>query len=263
MTHGLVYLVGAGPGDPDLLTVKAHRLLRSAGTVVYDRLVGADILRLIPRSAERIFVGKAPKRHTLPQEEISRLLVDLALSGRNVVRLKGGDPFIFGRGSEEALALVEHNVPFEIVPGVTAATGCGAYAGIPLTHRGLATGVRFVTGHGKDDGQLDHDWAGMADPNTTLVLYMALANLAEISARLIAAGMDPDMPAAVVAAGTSARQTRLIATLATLPERAAATELPVPCLVIVGRVVALAPQLSWFQPGAAAEEPPVRGRVRA
>ncbi|WP_431857858.1 uroporphyrinogen-III C-methyltransferase [Azospirillum sp.] len=247
MAVGRVYLVGAGPGDPDLLTVKALRLIREAEVVVYDRLVGAGIIDLIPRRAERVFVGKAPRNHAVPQHEINAILVRLGLSGRRVVRLKGGDPYVFGRGSEEALALAEHGIPFEIVPGVTAATGCGAYAGIPLTHRGLATGVRFVTGHGKDDEALEHDWASMADPNTTLVLYMALMNLGEIRARLLDAGMDPATPAAVVAAGTTDRQALVTGTLADLPERVAGADLPPPCLIIIGRVVSLAPKLAWFE----------------
>lgn len=247
MAVGRVYLVGAGPGDPDLLTVKALRLIREAEVVVYDRLVGAGIVDLIPRRAERVFVGKAPRNHAVPQHEINAILVRLGLSGRRVVRLKGGDPYVFGRGSEEALALAGHGIPFEIVPGVTAATGCGAYAGIPLTHRGLATGVRFVTGHGKDDEALDHDWASMADPNTTLVLYMALMNLGEIRARLLDAGMDPATPAAVVAAGTTDRQTVCTGTLGDLPERVAGADLPPPCLIIIGRVVSLAQQLAWFE----------------
>jgi len=246
MAGGRVYLVGAGPGDPDLLTVKAHRLIREAEVVVYDRLVGQGIVDLIPQRAERVFVGKAPRRHTMPQHEINALLVSLALTGRSVVRLKGGDPYVFGRGSEEALELAEHGIPFEIVPGVTAATGCGAYAGIPLTHRGLATSVRFVTGHGKDDEALEHNWASMADPNTTLVLYMALMNLTEIRAKLIEAGMDPATPAAVVSGGTTERQIVRTGTLGDLPERLAGAELPPPCLIIIGRVVSLAPQLGWF-----------------
>ncbi|HYG86891.1 MAG TPA: uroporphyrinogen-III C-methyltransferase [Azospirillum sp.] len=263
MAGGRVYLVGAGPGDPDLLTVKAHRLIREAEVVVYDRLVGKGIIDLIPRRAERVFVGKAPRNHALPQHEINALLVRLALAGRTVVRLKGGDPYVFGRGSEEALALVEHAIPFEVVPGVTAATGCGAYAGIPLTHRGLATGVRFVTGHGKDDEALEHNWASMADPNTTLVLYMALMNLGEIRAKLIGAGMDPAMPAAVVAAGTTDGQIVCAGTLGDLPERVANAELPAPCLIIIGRVVSLAPQLAWFEPTVRAPEPARREAVNA
>ncbi|MBK1840392.1 uroporphyrinogen-III C-methyltransferase [Azospirillum sp. YIM B02556] len=245
MAVGRVYLVGAGPGDPDLLTVKALRLIEAAETVVYDRLVGERILGLVPRHAERIFVGKAPRRHTLSQEEINALLVRLGLAGRRVLRLKGGDPYVFGRGSEEALAVAAHGIPFEIVPGVTAACGCGAYAGIPLTHRGLATGVRFVTGHCREDAELSLNWASLADPDTTLVFYMALLNLAEIRSRLVAAGLPADTPAAVVSRGTSADQIACLGTLGDLPERVAALAPPAPCLTIIGRVVSLAPQLAW------------------
>ncbi len=246
MAGGRVYLVGSGPGDPDLLTVKAQRLIGQADVVVYDRLVGGGIIALIPQRAERIFVGKAPRNHALPQHEINALLVRLAQSGRMVVRLKGGDPYVFGRGGEEALELAKHKIPFEVVPGVTAATGCGAYAGIPLTHRGLAVGVRFVTGHGGEDRELEHDWASMADPNTTLVLYMALMSLEEIRGKLIGAGMDPAIPAAVVGAGTTEGQIVCIGTLDDLPTRLANIEVPAPCLIIIGRVVSLAPQLAWF-----------------
>ncbi|MGQ9366663.1 uroporphyrinogen-III C-methyltransferase [Azospirillum sp. ST 5-10] len=245
MTIGRVYLVGAGPGDPDLLTVKARRLVERARTVLYDRLVDERVLALLPRTAERVFVGKAPGRHSLPQEEINALLVRLALAGRTVVRLKGGDPYVFGRGSEEALALSAAGVPFEVVPGVTAATGCGAAVGIPLTHRGLASGVRFVTGHCRDDRALDLNWASLADPDTTLVFYMGLASLPEIRRRLVAAGLDPATPAAIVAAGTTERETVCLGTLADLPERAAVAPLPAPCLIVIGRVVALAPHLAW------------------
>ncbi|UEM06336.1 uroporphyrinogen-III C-methyltransferase [Skermanella rosea] len=241
-----VHLVGAGPGDPDLLTVKALRLIQAAEVVVYDRLVPRKILDMIPPSARRIFVGKAPRNHSLPQEDINLLLVDLARGGKRVVRLKGGDPFIFGRGSEEALTLAAHGVPFEVVPGVTAAAGCGAYAGIPLTHRGLATGVRFVTGHCRNDGEPDHDWRGMADPDTTLVFYMALANLGMIRRELVAAGLDPATPAAAVSGGTTDAQRSVVATLGTLPEILARQPPAPPCLIIIGRVVALAPELAWF-----------------
>lgn len=245
MVLGRVYLVGAGPGDPDLLTVKARRLIEQADTVVYDRLVGEGVMSLVPRRAERIFVGKAPKRHAVPQEAINDLLVRLALDGRRVLRLKGGDPYVFGRGSEEALAVAEAGIPFEIVPGVTAACGCGAYAGIPLTHRGLATGVRFVTGHCRSDEELNLNWASLADPQTTLVFYMALMNLPEIQQKLIAAGLLPTTPAAIVSSGTTDAQALCIATLADLAERAAERDLPSPCLTIIGQVVSLAPELAW------------------
>jgi uroporphyrin-III C-methyltransferase/precorrin-2 dehydrogenase/sirohydrochlorin ferrochelatase/uroporphyrin-III C-methyltransferase len=246
MSTPRVHLVGAGPGNPDLLTVKALRLIQGAEVVVYDRLVPSEILDLIPPSARRIFVGKETRNHSLPQHDINLLLVDLAREGKRVVRLKGGDPFIFGRGSEEALTLAEHSIPFEIVPGVTAAAGCGAYAGIPLTHRGLATGVRFVTGHCREDNELVCDWRGMADPDTTLVFYMALANLDTIRRNLIAAGVDPAMPAAAVSCGTTEAQRSVLATLGTLEQALARQPLPAPCLIIVGRVVALAPELAWY-----------------
>lgn len=260
MTVGRVFLVGAGPGDPDLLTVKARRLIEEADTVVYDRLVGAGVLDLVPRRAERIFVGKEPRRHAVPQEEINGLLCRLALAGRQVVRLKGGDPYIFGRGSEEALAVAAAGIPFEIVPGVTAACGCGAYAGIPLTHRGLATGVRFVTGHCRGDEELDLNWASLADPQTTLVFYMALMNLGEIRHRLVAAGLPAATPVAIVSNGTTDAQVMLTATLADIVERVAEQPLPSPCLTIIGQVVALAPQLAWTAADAA---PPVAEAVGA
>lgn len=243
MGIGRVFLVGAGPGDPDLLTVKATRLIRAAEVVVYDRLVAPAILAIAPTAAERVFVGKAPRRHPVPQEAINGILVRLARDGRTVVRLKGGDPYVFGRGSEEALALAEAGIPFDIVPGITAACGCGAYAGIPLTHRGLATGVRFVTGHCRGDRELDLNWASLADPQTTLVFYMGLANLPVIRRGLTTAGLDPATPAAVVSCGTTDGQVLCLATLGDLPERVAERRLPAPSLTIIGHVVTLAPRL--------------------
>jgi uroporphyrin-III C-methyltransferase/precorrin-2 dehydrogenase/sirohydrochlorin ferrochelatase/uroporphyrin-III C-methyltransferase len=236
----LVHLVGAGPGDPDLLTVKALRLLQGAEVVVYDRLVSPAILELIPAGATRVYVGKATGRHTLPQDEINALLVKLSRSGRRVVRLKGGDPFVFGRGSEEAEHLARHDIASEIVPGVTAASGCTAGFGIPLTHRGLANGVRFVTGHCRENGELDLNWDSLADPDTTLVIYMGLATLPKISRRLIAAGLPPDTPAAAIASGTTPGQTLCRGTLADLPGKTAGTMLKAPVLIVIGRVVAMA-----------------------
>lgn len=183
--NGCVYLVGAGPGDPDLLTQKAARLLKSADVVVFDRLVSPEIIDLVPSGTARLCVGKEPSHHPVPQEEINHLLVRLARSNRKVVRLKGGDPFIFGRGSEEAIELTEHGVRFEIVPGITAAQGCSAAHHVPLTHRGLATGVRYLTGHCRQDLELDFDWQGLADPDTTLVVYMGRANIADIANKLV------------------------------------------------------------------------------
>ena len=235
-----VHLIGAGPGDPDLLTVKALRLLQGAEVVVYDRLVSPAILELVPPGATRVYVGKAKGRHTLLQHEINTLLVKLARAGHRVVRLKGGDPFIFGRGSEEAEHLARQGIAFEVVPGVTAASGCAAGFGIPLTHRGLASGVRFVTGHCRDGQALELNWDSLADPDTTLVIYMGLASLPTISRRLIEAGLPPDTPAAAIAGGTMPRQPLCRGTLADLPARVAARDLKAPVLIVIGRVVDLA-----------------------
>jgi uroporphyrin-III C-methyltransferase len=252
MKHGTVYLVGAGPGDPDLLTVKAHRLLKSADVVVVDRLVSAQITSLIPRGTPRIFAGKSCHHHVMSQEEINELLVALALKGRNVVRLKGGDPLLFGRGGEEAEHLAAHNIAFEIVPGVTSANACAAYAGIPLTHRGLATGVRYLTGHraNKENAEqpLALDWPSLTDPDTTLVIYMGLANLAVISRELIAAGLDAQTPAAAIQEGTTEKQRIVIGSLRDLPAQVEKAKLEAPVLVIIGRVVRLADKLAWFAP---------------
>ncbi len=246
MVSGSVALVGAGPGDPDLLTVKAARLIREAGIVVYDRLVSDEILALVPAATPRIYAGKATSQHALPQDEINALLVSLAQTGQRVVRLKGGDPFVFGRGAEEALHLAAHGVPFQVVPGISAASGCATYSGIPLTHRGLAQGVRFLTGHCRDGKLPDCDWRGLADADTTLVIYMGLATLAQIAGQLIAAGLAADTPAAAIENGTTPRQRRVIATVATLPDRVAECGMQAPALIIIGRVVSLAADLDWF-----------------
>ena len=238
-----VFIIGAGPGDPDLLTMKAHRLLQRADVVVYDRLVSADVLDLVPTGATRIFAGKAAGRHTMPQDEINALLLTLARSGRTVVRLKGGDPFVFGRGSEEALYLSRYGIAFEIVPGITAAAGCAAYAGIPLTHRGISKGVQFITGHDRDGEELDIDWQSLADPETTLVIYMGLGNAPRISRELIAAGLPDTTPAAAIENGTMPEQHVRLTTLAGLPK--AVADLTAPTLLIVGEVVALADELGW------------------
>ena len=243
-----VHIVGAGPGDPELLTLKAVRVLRDADVVVYDKLVPAEILALIPAGATRIFAGKVARNHHMPQEDINALLVSLARSGRRVVRLKGGDPFLFGRGGEEAEALARHGLPFVVVPGVTSASGCTAYAGIPLTHRGLAHGVRFVTGHTMDDAALDLNWASLADADTTLVVYMGRTNVRRIAERLIAHGLSPQTPAAAIVQGTRPEQRTLLATLAALPERVEEMNRPAPTLLVIGRVVALSETLAWFRP---------------
>ena len=238
-----VYLVGAGPGDPELLTVKALRLIRNADVVVYDRLVAPSILELIPPDTQRVFVGKESGCHPVPQAAINQLLVELARSGQTVVRLKGGDPVIFGRGCEEGEHLVRNCIGFEIVPGITAASGCAAMAGIPLTHRAAASGVRFVTGHRLEDRSLDLNWRSLADPDTTLVVYMGLSNLTEIAQRLIAAGLPETTPAIAIASGTTERQKLCRATLLDLPARVAAAGLTAPALFIIGRVVAVSDPL--------------------
>ncbi|MEZ5787963.1 MAG: uroporphyrinogen-III C-methyltransferase [Xanthobacteraceae bacterium] len=244
MSVGKVFLVGAGPGDPELLTLKAARVIGQADVVVYDRLIPTEVLDLVPEGAARIFVGKEAGYHCVPQPEINRMLVRLARSGRTVVRLKGGDPFIFGRGCEEAAELDSAGIPYEVVPGITAAQGCAAAARVPLTHRGLARSVRYVTGHCKADEPLDLDWASLADPDTTLVVYMGLANLPEITTRLMAFGLAPSTPVLAVSQGTTPRERWLRTCISDLPRAAVEAELATPVLFIIGRVAALAQDLS-------------------
>ncbi len=244
---GTVYRVGAGPGDPGLLTLRAARLLAQADVVVYDHLVGPDVLDLIGPDARRIYVGKERANHTLPQGDINLLLAELAHAHECVVRLKGGDPFVFGRGGEELQALMAHDVPFEVVPGITAACGVSAYAGIPLTHRDHAQACLFVTGHLKD-GSCDLDWPALARKRQTVVIYMGLGGLATICERLVAHGLPPDWPAAVVEQGTLPQQRVVAATLAALPAAVRRAGLQSPCLTIVGEVVRLRDQLAWFEP---------------
>lgn len=239
-TAGKVFLVGAGPGDPELLTVKAVRLIESADVVVYDRLIGDGVLDLIKPGTARLYVGKETGRHTIPQAQINELLATAASSGRRVVRLKGGDPQIFGRVGEEVEHLLSRGIECEIVPGVTAASGCAAELSIPLTHRGLATGVRFVTGHGCDDRPLDLDWNGLADPTTTLAVYMGLERIGEVAARLAEAGLDPATPAIAIASGTTAARRQCVARLAELPRKVAEAGLRSPVLLVIGKVVRLA-----------------------
>lgn len=240
MTDGKVFLVGAGPGDPDLLTVKALRCLESADVVVYDRLVSQDILDLAPVGAARICVGKAPSHHPVPQDEINSLLIRLAESNRRVVRLKGGDPFIFGRGSEEAMVLASHGIAFEVVPGITAAQGCAAAYGVPLTHRGLATGVRYVTGHCRQDIDLNYDWRGLADPQTTLVVYMGKANIEEIAGKLMEHGLARDLPVLVVCNGTTRKAKQLVSVLGNVSHDIAGAGFDGPVLFVIGKVAGLA-----------------------
>jgi uroporphyrin-III C-methyltransferase len=242
-----VYLVGAGPGDPDLLTVKARRLIDTVDVVVYDKLVADPILALFPPSVEKIFAGKQAFNHYMPQDRINELLVELAKDGRKAMRLKGGDPFVFGRGGEEALFLAEHGIPFEVVPGITSSAGCAAYAGIPLTHRDLAHGVRFVTGHTQGPDGLGLNWQSLADPDTTLVVYMGVTNVDQITERLVDAGMPATTPAAAINHGTRENQNVLISTLSELPSAIAANGLSGPTLLVIGRVVDLSERLAWFE----------------
>jgi len=242
---GCVYLVGAGPGAPDLLTVRAMRLLQRADVVVYDHLVSDAVLGFVAPAARRIYAGKRRNEHTMRQEQINALLVQLGQEGRQVVRLKGGDPFIFGRGGEELQALAAQGVPFEVVPGVTAAVGVASYAGIPLTHRDFAQSCLFVTGHLKD-GSADLDWPSLVRPHQTVVIYMGLSGLADICRQLMAHGASAALPIAVVQNGSIATQRVVTGTLADMPQRVAQAGLESPCLIIVGDVVRLQPTLAWF-----------------
>ena len=256
---GVVHLVGAGPGDPELLTLRAARLLASADAVVYDHLVGPAVLALVGPDVERIYVGKERSRHSMAQQDINLLLVRLARQGKQVVRLKGGDPFVFGRGGEELQVLAAHGVAFEVVPGITAACGVASYAGIPLTHRDHAQSCTFVTGHLKD-GSCDLDWPALVRPRQTVVIYMGLSGLATICAQLIAHGLPPHWPAAVVSQGTLAEQRVVSATLDSLAAAVERAGLQSPCLTIVGEVVRLRAELDWFR-GQSATAPACDERV--
>jgi len=244
---GEVYLVGGGPGDPDLLTFRALRLMQQADVVVHDRLVSEEVLNLARRDAVRIYAGKERSHHAIPQEDINQLLVRLAKEGKRVVRLKGGDPFIFGRGGEEIETLAAEGIHFQVVPAVTAAAGCAAYSGIPLTHRDYAQSVVLVTGH-LQDGTVNLNWKGLVQPNQTVVFYMGLQGVQTICRELVAHGMPETTPAALVQQGTTRHQRVYTGTLATLPELVERSKVKAPTLIIVGDVVRLRDKLKWFEP---------------
>jgi uroporphyrin-III C-methyltransferase len=248
MAIGEVFLVGAGPGDPKLLTVKAVELLKTAEVVIYDRLVSDEILRLIPDRAEKIYVGKEAGKHVVPQEKIAALLVEKALAGKNVVRLKGGDPFIFGRGGEEAEALAENQIAFEVVPGVSSAVVAPMYAGIPLTHRDFASSVAIVTGHQAGEGERAVDWRLLAGAVDTLVVLMGVDSLTTITTKLMDGGSDPSVPVAIIERGTSKQQRTITGTLGSIAKEAEEQKVQPPAVIVVGEVVNLGRKLSWFKP---------------
>lgn len=247
---GRVLLIGAGPGDPELLTIKALRAIQTADVVVFDRLVSPEIMALVPPDTRRIDVGKLPKCHRVPQEAINKLLVDLVREGLTVARLKGGDPLIFGRGSEEAACLRDAGIAVTYVPGITAAQGMASSTGVPLTHRGLATGVRYVTGHRARDASLDLDWASLACEATTLVVYMGVQNIAEIALQLMRHGLPADMAVLAVSSVTTPRETRLLSSLGTIATDVARMPADVPVLFVIGHVASLYPAIALAEAAA-------------
>jgi uroporphyrin-III C-methyltransferase len=247
MVRGKVYLIGAGPGDPKLLTLRAVELLSKADVVVYDRLVGASILKFAPKTAQRIYVGKRSGKHEVPQDKINELLVATALEGKIVVRLKGGDPFLFGRGGEEAEELLEKNVPFEIVPGVTSAIAAPMYAGIPLTHRDYASSVAIVTGHRAGDSGKPIKWSKLAEAVDTIVILMGIESLEAIVKKLLAGGVDPNKTVAIIQQGTTKSQKSIIGKLGNIVAEAEKNNVKPPAVVVIGEVTELGRKLAWFK----------------
>jgi uroporphyrin-III C-methyltransferase len=247
MAHGKVYLVGAGPGDPKLLTLRAVEVLKKADVVIYDRLVGESILKLAPKTAKKIYVGKKAGKHEVPQDKINELLVNTALEGKKVVRLKGGDPFLFGRGGEEAETLVENHVKFEVVPGISSAVAAPAYAGIPLTHRDYASSVAIVTGHRAGDTGKPVNWTKLSSAVDTIVILMGVESLETIAAKLIEGGLDPNRPAAIIEQGTSKAQRSFIAKLSTISKEAKRNKVKPPAVIVIGEVAELRRKLAWFK----------------
>jgi uroporphyrinogen III methyltransferase/synthase len=247
MVRGKVFLVGAGPGDPKLLTIKAAELLKTAEVVVYDRLVSASILKLASESAEKVYVGKRTGKHELTQEKITELLIEKAHEGKRVVRLKGGDPFLFGRGGEEAEALADNNIEFEVVPGVTSAIAAPAYAGIPLTHRDFASSVAIVTGHRAGDGERSVDWVKMAGSVDTIVILMGVESLEAIARKLVEGGLNPNTPVAVIEQGTLKQQKSVVGKIGTIAKEAKEKNVKPPAVIVVGEVVTLGGKLAWFK----------------
>ena len=247
MVYGRVYLVGAGPGDPKLLTVKAVELLKEADVVIYDRLVGEEILNLASKKAEKIYVGKRTGKHEVPQDKITELIIEKAQNGGKVVRLKGGDPFIFGRGGEEAEVLAEKGIKFEVVPGVSSAVVAPAYAGIPLTHRDYASSVAIITGHRAGDAERVIDWAKIANAVDTIVILMGVESLDAIVGKLLEGGVSPDKPVAIVESGTYPQQRTLISTLKAVVAEAEAKQIKPPSVIVIGDVANLGRKLAWFK----------------
>jgi uroporphyrinogen III methyltransferase/synthase len=247
MVRGKVFLVGAGPGDPKLLTIKAVELLKKAEIVVYDRLVSASILKLASENAEKVYVGKRTGKHEFTQEKITELLIEKARKGKRVVRLKGGDPFLFGRGGEEAEALAENNIDFEVVPGVTSAIAAPAYAGIPLTHRDFASSVTIVTGHSAGDSEKSVDWAKIAGAGGTIVILMGVESLEAIASKLVEGGLNPGTPVAVIEQGTLKQQKTVVGKIDTIAKDAKEKNVKPPAVIVVGEVATLGGKLAWFK----------------